>query len=610
MESETVQPPAVKCDAEEIGVIFPREIPEELGKMVRRLNGYAHGCLAHGKPWESMKALRTKFARRTGYSWQHVDRASRVLMKWCTTLKFSRQRWGRSTVIVFSRRSSRLVLSTEEVRRRLVGAILKYVAKSGECFVNRRFLENFHGRYPLPPEQILAAWRSLKRIEGCVIQWQQRGRNRWLRVRLAPAAAVASYARQLGGRAKFSKTLTPAQLDAARISLRQNASGISPLRGKDQKTGAQAPRVPDRSSGSLRSPPGELGGDSPPGTSRQDAPPGTRLPGEPPALPSARSDTTIRPGLAPSGDVQTSPRPFPLPAGEGNPWLAERKNAGWKSDPPPLHVCNRWVSGKRLRAKANFLAFGRFAAWHVTAPRVKFGPMHARNFAEQALRAGFGDGQICAAYRAGLDVTQREAERDQTMAEDRDYWAARENLRTADLGWREPSQVIAVAWRELHQDARTIAERWAHYFAAAPAPAARRAETGATAAVTARALPRAAPSQSGTAAPKPAREASRWRTIGPGLRIRETDMQPEPPRAPAAHRDPDMAKLPPLKKLPDTAPAVLSLSAKSPELLESHLKKRGLTVADLLKLSRAEQQAFVREAFAAQRGAGGSSKKD
>ncbi len=556
METEPTEPGSVKQDREENAVIFPANIPEELSEKVRRFNGYVRGCFSNGKPYEQVRYLRRKFSKARGLSWDHIDRVSRVWMKWTSEYKFSRHRFGRSTCIVVTPRARPLIVSTAEARRRLAGAIRNHIAKSGRCHVDRRFLEGFHERHGLPPEQILAAWRSLYFVEGCVCRWKQKdkqGRGRNLYVQAIPHAAWASSVRQAGGRAKNLKTAGPAVLAAGWISPRQNTPGISPpTGGYDRKTGASPDRLPNRSSGASPHP-GELGEGIGP------AAPAEHMPG------GDAKHRAARPG---AGEHGPEPNRYETPG-----------FSRWKSAREPLHVCNRFVRGEALRRKAAWISFTILLQMHQARPRVKFGEPHALNFCDRALRLGYRDSEICAAYQVGLDEAQASAEKDLQMADRRDPWEAAANARTGAVGLREPSQVIARAWIRLASDRRTPEERWREFFAANPrgvtSPASARLETSQ--------VPPGIP----TRKTRSGSTVAKWapRTIA--------DLPPEIGIAEKLARQ--------AAKLPDTAPAVLKLQRKDHATFEMHLAARGLTLQDLMKMPRAEQQKFVREAQAAQR---------
>jgi hypothetical protein len=533
MESETPSAPVVNKNDEQICGDFPEKIPDELGDKVRRLDGYAAGVFANGKPSEQMRYLRRKFAKCLGISWDHTDRVTRVWMRWTTAFDFRRERFGRSTCLVITPRRRPLKLKTEEVRRRLAGAIRNHVTKSGRVRVGRKFLLFFFRRYGLPAEQILSAWRSLYYVEGAVCQWKTGQGERYLFVQTADCAAASSQLRQAGGRAKNFKKSIAHQPLSRNPSPRHSTSGISPpTGGKDQKQGASAPDLQTGSSVPLR---------------------GTQKDGE--GQCDGFADGLSPPGfaLAPRGG-RGDPRPKPA--------LKTPGFGPWKPEIPPLRVCDRWIAGKKLRAKANFLAFRMFPPMHAQAWRVKFGPMHSRNFAETALRAGFVDAEICRAYRAGLTVAHEAAARE---------WHGDISAE----GFREPSQAIKVAWGELGRDGRTAEQRWAAFFLGEVAPQLREyphAESGET-----------------RAAPEPARGpgAERWRDLPGGERIRETDspnaVAPKPAREDSI------------------APAVARMSFAEPKTFEAHLRASGMTLADLLKLPRAEQTKFVRAAQAAQK---------
>ena len=565
-----------------------QEVPDvEFAKLVRRIEGYCSGVFRNGLPCFLLVELIKRFAKRTGYSIKHTQDAARQWMKWTSKFTFRRQRLGRSTCVVIVPRVRRgEILTLSEIRRRLIGAIRNYVAKSGGVKVGRKFLENFHKRYGLPPEEILHAWETIRWIDGCRCQWQGRGRKRVLRVLPEPAALAASHKRQMGGRAKNLKTGNLPGLVAGLVSLPEIASGISPPSGgNDLKTAASPSRLPDKSSSSLRSQPGEGGEGSP----FRYAEPWKTQPGAPAA------DFRIPSGTPRLGEIPRKP--------------AEKDHGSyrWQPSAQPLRVCNRWISAAKLRAKANFLVFQPLLHAHAAAFRVRFRVQHALNFAEGALRAGFLDSEICAAYRSGLDTAQQMAARDFDAAANLDFWRAKERDRAAEFT-REPSQAVSEAWKILRADSRSDEDRWETIFRGDARPAfacgaANRAadhvETGANDGVNSRVQGNAAESRK-----------LGWRVVGPGLKLRAMEPEPRAPAPKPARTAATTAKkiefgkdgaVIEYKEGPDLTPALSKASLKSPDTIEAHMQARGLTIDALLKLPRAAQQKFVREAFAAQR---------
>ncbi len=557
MESETPSPAVVNkfgeinAEGETLPPeVFPSEIPVDLLDITRRFNRYIEGTFANGKLYERMRDARVKFQKATGFSWDHVDRMSRVFMRWSTAYKFSRERHGRSTFIYIRPKRRPLVLSTAEVRRRLVGAIRNTVARWGSAHIDRKFLENFHSLTGLPPEQITHAWRTIKFVEGCKCRWKGgTGRGANLYVEGRPHGEV---------------------------SLRQKRRGISPLRGKDMKTAAW-PHEPDH---------------------QTDRAFGVASP-----EPLAKTGESIahRSG-SPGGEADS--KPSGMPAGEGSPAkppLVPRANHRWIPVRAPLQVCDRWVSAARLDRKVFWLVFNPLQTLTLAVAAVEWVPGYAVNFCREALEMGFLDSEICAAWQVGLEETKVSAARDFAKIEekrDRSGWVSEE--------WRPRalSQTVARAWLRLRSDERSDEERWRAIFAGEVKPAAEklkapraapRAETGAErSSVTARAAGTPATSHGSGRAGSGAGGSVRgeFRTIAPGLRVRIEGENP------AGEWEKKKAAV---RKLPDLTPALARASMGEAATFESYLKTRGMALADVLKLPRAAQQNFVREMHAWQK---------
>lgn len=554
---------------------FPRELPVELLNKVNRFNGYLEHTFENRKPYELMVHARKKFARKLGLSWDHVDRVSRAWMRWQTNFTISRERYtSRSTMIVIRKKYRSEVLTTAEVRRRLAGAIRNHVARWGQAHIDRKFLENFHRLYGLPPEQIAAAWRSLRYIEGCKSHWKGVGRG--------------------------ENFYVEAQKNA-QVSPRQFSRGISPpTGGKEMKTAALPPSPEPQTD-----------------RARGAAPPHP--------LTEKLENTTHRPGEPPGGDVQ---KPSGWPEEEGDapkPATNERAFHRWKPSSIPLHVCDRWVSAARLGRKAFWLALNPLMRATTEFRGVRWSAGHAVNFAKSALAAGFLDSEICAAWRVGLEETQASARRDFEASEarrDREGWVGDP--------WRprELSQTVARAWLRLRADERSDEARWKEIFAGRANPAGKalsregakgakekpeekpssRAGSGAersNADPAAPAAPRAETSAAGSAVvrpsrPSPLRETS-FRGVA-GARVRQLPEEREKPAAKKT-RDiefPDGSIYTVPAKFPDTTPAAKRAMGEG-ATFERYLTLRGLVLDDLLKKSRAEQQKFVREMHAWQK---------
>lgn len=571
MESNGPSPPGVKqIDANfeenftgEIPDAFPAKIPKvECENLCRRIDGYLHGCFLNGLLFIEEKRVKAQFARTTQYSWRHICDVFPKYKAWTTNFRFKRLRIGRSWVVHIYPVRRLIVLSAAEVRRRLIGAITSYLAQSHKTgvHVDRLFLEGFHARFGMDPLKIFYAWRTLQRIDGYACNWRGRGNGKNFYVQ---------------------KLRVPS---AGKVSHPENASGISPpTGGNNMKTGdASRPGLPDRKSGSLRS----LHGVKP--RFRRSTPP----PGED--------------DFRPSGFVGQKEKP-------PNRAAMDRANHRWLASSPPLLVGERWIPGKRLHAKAKFLTFGPIQGLHGVFPLVRFRVAHAMNFCEAALRAGFLDSEICAAWRAGLEEAQVSGERDRAAA---------------GLGeWspREPSQVVARAWLRLRSDTRSDRERWeaifrgdrtpqknfpeaenravqaardaGTYYAAAPAAAVDGGGgEGGVYGSPAAGLPNK-PAEETNTRPRRGRVGHISRVLGPGLRVPakllEDQAAPPAPAQPAPTSRPE--------KLPVPAKELLRADVRFPSTIEAHLAARGLTLPELLKLPRDEQKKFVREALAAQK---------
>jgi hypothetical protein len=522
---------------------FPKKIPATSSEnLLRRMAAYLHGWCANGIFWVLAPEFKRRFAKRTGYSWDHVHDVFPEFMRYTTEFVFKRARLGRSTCILIHPKNRKNVLTQREARARLVGAIRSMAAKvKGRVGIGLKFLENFAHQTGLAPEHVLRAWQSLRRIDGLSAWWGGRKSGRKF------------YVEPMRGEKNSSGASAG---NAAQVSLPENTGGISPLRGNrsENSDAAASDRSQAGQCGSLRSHSGERGGGTAFGVASPDpitAPSDTSNR----ATPSSGADDQTAPTCAhpPGGACKPSSdaRGSGAPSGEAPENLhrgpAENpQNFRWRSTAEPLQIGNRWISPRKLRGKANFLAFVVLQNFHAEFFRVRFRPAHARNFAEAALRAGFLDSEICAAYRLGLDETQNSAARD---------W--HENI--ASDGMREPSQAVARAWLRLRADERSDAERWAAIFARPQCP---RGDSAA----------------GGLHARSSRAPAGEFRQVGPGLRVR-------------IQKD-DASQVAPL---PTPAPALVKAHRDEHATVEKYLAVRGMKLLDLLKLPRAEQAEFIRE---------------
>jgi hypothetical protein len=122
---------------------------------------------------------------------------------------------------------------------------------------------------------------------------------------------------------------------------------------------------------------------------------------------------------------------------------------------PPLQICGRWVSGRKLLAKAIWISVVPLKNVHAQWERVVWRFAHTRNFAYRALRAGYAADVIVRAYARGCGESHEDAL-------DRDRLPG-----GGFASQREPSAAVVYGWRELRAvDARPAADRWAEFFAA------------------------------------------------------------------------------------------------------------------------------------------------
>ncbi len=559
---------------------FPAKIPTiEAEQLCRRMAAYLRGWCANGIRWILAPEFKRRFAKRSGYSWRHVDDVFPQFQRYTTEFVFKRARLGRSTCILIHPKNRRHVLTLREARARLVGAIRSMAGKvRGRVGIGLDFLANFQRTTGLAPEHIFRAWQSLRRIDGLCAWWSGRknGRKFYVEPVAKPDLGAGSAKNLPDSAAGF----------AGQVSHPENCRGISPLRGNrsENRAAFAAKRSPDEKSGSLRSQSFGVGE----GTAR---PVGPHEPNE------NASDTAERSGCTSGEDVQTAPTCAAPPRGPCKPAFDARgsgaasgdspenvhrgrpdspANFRWKPALEPLHVCNRWLAPRKIRGKANFLAFVILQNMHADFPRVRFRPIHARNFAEDALRAGYLDSEICAAYRLGLDETQNSAAADVEHGERRDYWEAREQQRAGKLGMREPSQAVARAWLRLRADERSDAERWAAIFARSPAP-----------------MPRpAARSSGGENAAAGSPRSPRGETAAGSSSARENSSRETPAVVTAAR--PAVAAETPREDLPAPSPGLVRAHRDEHATFEQYLAACGVTLLELLKQPRAAQAEFVK----------------
>jgi hypothetical protein len=567
---------------------FPAKIPSiESETLCRRMAAYLHGWCENGIYWILAAEFKRRFARRTGYSWRHIDDVFPQFQSYTTEFVFKRARLGRSWCILIHPKDRKHVLTLREARARLVGAIRSMVSKArGRVGVGRKFLENFQAITGLAPEHVWRAWQSLRRIDGLSTWWSGRKSGRKFYIEPRPLWHTS------GARAETEKNSSEGGAGSAgQVSHPENAAGISPLRGNRSENSGCAERSQAGSSSSLRSPPGD-GGEETAGAGGAEKRP--------------LRDTPQRPGSAPRGADPTAPTGAHPPGGACKPAGSTRQNYRWKPALPPFLVGDRVMLPARFTRKANFLAFGPMQNFHAEFWRVRFRPTTVPNFAFAALVDGFADWQICAAYRSGLERCHAAAAKDLRAAENLDYWRARERARAGEVGVREPSQAVAVAWQILRGDNLTRDQRWEKLvrgeivpqknFPVAPASPAE-SPTRDRAAPARGEHGRTGGSGGGEGEARPVRQAQgkpcpSYRTIAPGLRVRSPDIaSPKPERAAAP--DPELLRAMSREELAARQKPACPEPVEGLRTIEQFIKKRGLTMAALFKLPRPEQASIL-----------------
>jgi hypothetical protein len=200
-------------------------------------------------------------------------------------------------------------------------------------------------------------------------------------------------------------------------------------------------------------------------------------------------------------------------------------------------------------AKAEWLAVARMRPLHA-GYRVKWRFSHTRNIAFRAMRDGHSQVAILEAWKSAIARSHEDAcDHDLRHRPDPDQPHPE----------REPSAAVVYAWRVLRADKRTPAERWREIFA------------------------QERPARDATAArPGPQRPIRRCR---PSTRSGCATSAPAP-QLPSTNQPMKNIENPPREE-----------KTEYQRTIESYLKSRGKTMADLLAMSREEQGIFVQAAF-------------
>lgn len=526
MESESPSAGRVKHDAKKnaapAGAAAGGEFPGvalEFQSRVRRLDGYCRQCFRDGMQWMLLARLKEQVAKLWGLSPKHVEEISRVWMQHAGRWKFRREwcyqhngtRRKSRCVVIVPVEAATAKQSTWIARRRLVGAIQSYLRTHAVAHVDKPFCAKFAAMHGLDPIAVWYAWHTLKRVPGYRGAWKGSGEGRKFVVSAARSVSPPD----------FSPGISP------------------PTSGKNKTNNEAAPRPPaGKNSGSLRSQPGEGGEMQTKGRLRLCAPLFDRPTANAPPERGAETEA-----------LKTS---------------ESTTNSGPRAACGPLRVCDRLVSGVKIGRKANFLAFAVLKNLHALHWRVAFGDGYALKFARMALRAGHTDTAIVAAYRVGLDAADRSATREWEACGVEHVWVP-----------RCPSQVVAVAWRELAKDGRTAEARWREIFAGTTKAAKTFAD------VPDRAL---------------AWKVTNWRDVDPRRQTedggRRTENRRQETGAPKIRDEADCSR----GLIRAHAAACKTPAAHAS--FEAALAARGLTLMQLLAQPRSAQQKFVRELFA------------
>lgn len=483
-----------------------------------RIKGYLDGVWerGHGKTkfyfWNKHTFARKTGSGENGYSVKHLERMFPRFMAWCTAYRFERVRLHRSWRIKVTQNFGvRGDVSGAAIRWRLEGAICGMVKKAGVARVDREFLRKFCALSHLPREAVALVWAQLRPLQGFACRWRGVGAGRKFLVERISEKFEVSHPQTSRGISSFHEKRSE--------TIGRQAAGHDPNR---PLAPLAQEGISEESSAGLR--PAMMDPPAPAGFSAEH-PTG---PGAGPRTPNRYEGPKIRQFCAPSA-VQK-----------------------------PMQICNRFVSSRRLLAKAVWLAVDPMKKLHADFERVCWFFAHARNFAERALRDGYGAQAIVDAWRSGV----RESHEDALDAD-----------RLPGGGYahqRAPSAAVRYAWRELWRDQRTREERWAEFFALPYEPR-RPVERKPSAAA-------GQPDLAGAAAPRAPTVASTAR------RIRDLRSAQEAPTALEAQF------------------SVLAAGTPAAEFrrptIESLLKQRGFSVASFMALSRGERDQVMRDLIA------------
>ena len=459
------------------------------------------------------------FARATAsnkpLSLKTIERQFPRFQRWCEEYRFAKimvtdRRPGKSgrkiwRVRVTLNQGVQRGVPGNSIRERLVAAIRSHVAKAGRTKVDRVFCEKFASLTALPLPAIEAVWVRLEKgnLPELKLRWRGAGRGRKLCIE-----HPGRWAAVLAERGNLRKTGSRDPQTSRAVSISYGNERL-----KNSRAEPEAPEEPARAAPD----PGE-------GVESKRSPPAPGL--EPPLNEASASDR--------------------CPAGK------------------PLQFCNRYVSERKLHALAVWMAVARlkFAHGPAESARVVWRFAHSRNFAERALRFGYGADEICAAYARGVA-------RSADDALDRD--------RLPGGGYasqREPSAAVVYAWLELRgADPRSSEQLWAAFFARPRRGRLRPAGS-----------PKPASGTAGTAAPKPARGAAPpGRAGGPRLSPAEA-----------------AARLAELRALVKTVPRDDSSPADAGEVtlgsLARVLESRGLSIGEFNTLPWRAKKWYVERA--------------
>lgn len=310
----------------------------------------------------------------------------------------------RPTVRVTLADGVQLAVPGATIRERLLAAIRSYVRKSGRKAIDREFCRKFAALSLLPLSAVQTIWTRLEPRElgeGFSGRWRNKAeKNRKLHVECAERWKEICAERAAAVNSKNLPSTDP-----------QTSPPVSFYSVKERfKTSAPAAHAMESARFAQNDGDGE--GDAP---AKPDSP-----------LPPNRSETTRRTG----------------------------PDAREPSMREPLQICGRWVSAKKLRKFAGWLAVARLKFAHVSRDRVAWLFPHSRNFAYRALRRGYRSEAIEAAYAFGVEWS---------------YQNALDKDRLPGGGYasvRQPSEAVCYAWRKLRaDDPRDDAARWAEFFA-------------------------------------------------------------------------------------------------------------------------------------------------